>query len=112
MKTIRVIVAAICWVFLFGGCATVRVPGADPKLLEFLQPGSTTRQQVIVKLGQPSAAFELESILTYRIGEDEEQGYYIVTPKALLQWQETRYSLVLVFDENGILQKKSLVDVR
>lgn len=106
---IRLLLVALA---AFAGCATAPIPGASPGLLEFLQPGSTSRQEAIVRLGQPSAAFEGESILTYRVGEDNKQGRYIVTPKALLQWQEVRYSLVLIFDGNGVLQKKSLVDVR
>jgi hypothetical protein len=93
------------------GCATTTIPGATPHLLDFLRVGSTTRQETVLKLGQPSASFESESILTYRIGEKAEQGYYLITPKAMLPWQDVRYSLVLVFDQNGILQKKNLVDV-
>lgn len=94
------------------GCATTAIPGAQPNLLDFLQIGSTTRQQTILSLGQPSSSFEQDSILTYRIGHQPKQGYYIITPKAMLPWQQVRYSLVLVFNDNGILEKKNLVDVQ
>lgn len=93
-------------------CATTTIPGASPRLLDFLNVGGTTRQETVLKLGQPSASFEGESILTYRIGDEPKQGYYIISPKAMLPWQRVRFSLVLVFDQNGILQKKSLVDVQ
>lgn len=92
------------------GCSTP-IPGATPELLSFLQTGQTTREQVLLKLGQPSAAFEQERILTYRIGEDPRQGRYVVSPKAALPWQQVRYSLVLVFDAQGRLEKQSLVTV-
>src|SRR6266404_9929626 len=90
------------------GCATP-IPGASPNLLKFLQIGKTTREEVLLKLGQPSASFEHELILTYRVGEDIKQGFYVVTPKAVMPWQQVRYSLVLVFDAGGILQKQNLV---
>ncbi len=97
---------------VLGGCETPRIPGASPELLGFLQVGTTTREQVVLKLGQPSASFEQEHILTYRVGEDKRQGKYIVAPKALMPWERTHYSLVLVFTEDGRLAKMNLVDVQ
>ena len=94
------------------GCATPAIPGASRDLLKFLQTGQTTRQEVLLKLGQPSAVFEQEKILTYRLGEDPKQGYFIVAPKAALSWQAVHYSLVMVFDGSGILQRQSLVPVQ
>ncbi len=91
------------------GCATV--PGASPDLLKFLQLGQTTREDVILKLGQPSGAFEHERILTYRIGENS-HGRYVLSPQTLPpNWEKVRYSLVLVFDQNGKLEKQNLVPV-
>lgn len=94
-----------------GGCATP-IPGASKDLLAFLQAGKTTRQQVIMTLGQPSGTFEKESILAYRIGQDAKQGYFIVSPKQTMPWAIVRYSLVLLFDENGVLREHKLVDVQ
>ena len=102
----------ILLVGLATGCVSQTIAGASPSLLRFLQMGVTTREEVLLKLGQPSAAFEQEKILTYRLGEDSRQGYFVVSPKALLPWQAVRYSLVLVFDANGVLQRQSLVDVK
>jgi hypothetical protein len=93
------------------GCVTPPIPGAQPDLLGFLEIGRTSREDVLLRLGQPSAVFEQERILTYRIGEDPKQGRYVVTPKALLSWQQVRYSLVLVFDDAGRLLKQNLVVV-
>ena len=94
------------------GCATVTIPGASPTLLSFLADGLTTRQEVIVTLGQPSGSFERESILTYRVGHHSKQGYFLITPMLLGQWETTRYSLVLLFDENGVLKQHRLVPVQ
>lgn len=93
------------------GCMTP-IPGASPNLLAFLNPGHTTRQEVVLKFGQPSGAFEQERILTYRLGEDPQQGYFLVTPKSLMPWSQVRHSLVLVFDAQGVLEKQSLVPVQ
>lgn len=101
------------------GCVTPPIPGASPDLLTFLQIGKSTREEVLLRLGQPSASFEHERILTYRIGEDPEQGRYVVTPQAQVVpawraetvWGWVRYSLVLVFDDLGRLQTKKLVTV-
>jgi len=96
---------------VFAGCTTP-IPGARQDLLRFLETGRTTREEVMLKLGQPSASFEQEKILTYRIGQDDKQGFYIVTAKALQPWQAVRFSLVLVFNSDGVLQKQSLVRVQ
>jgi hypothetical protein len=96
---------------LICGCATAPIPGASRDLVGFLDPGRTTREEVVLKLGQPSGAFEQERIITYRLGQDDKQGYFIVSQKATMPWQSVRYSLVLVFDEKGVLLRKNMVDV-
>ena len=97
------------------GCATEQtVPGARPDLLAFLQDGSTTRTDAILRLGQPSSTLERENILTFRIGEDMKQGYYLIAAREHMQWQweSARYSLVLVFNAEGVLQQHNLVLVK
>ena len=106
------LIVTVLSVLAFAGCATTPIPGANPYLLDFLKIGATTRQEAVLKLGQPSASFERESILTYRLGHELNQGYYVISPKAMLPWQNVRYSLVLVFDTNGILEKQNLVEVQ
>lgn len=104
----RVAIASL--LLLLTACTTV-MPGADLKLLEFLRDGSTTREEVLLKLGEPSATLEAEKILTYRIGGDGDLGYFVETRKGD-SWQNVQYSLVLVFDSNAVLQKHNLVYVR
>lgn len=106
--------AALLSCVLLTGCATP--PNARPDLLAFLEPGRTTREEVLLKLGQPSASFEQERILTYRLGQYGEEGYFIVSPKVAYagqsaSWQNVHFSLVIVFDEQGRLRKHGLVKV-
>lgn len=100
---------------LLGGCVTP--PPAQPDLLKFLSPGHTTREEVILTLGQPSATFEQDRILTYRIGEIAEKGQFVISPRLLLPaqaatWQNVTYSLVLVFTDRGTLREHRLVKVQ
>ena len=104
-------VLGVLTVLILSGCATP-IPGAKTDLLAFLEEGRTRREEVILTLGQPSGAFEKERILTYRVGRDAKQGYFIVSPKETMPWQFVRHSLVLLFDDNGILRKHNLVAVQ
>lgn len=99
---------------MFSGCVTP--PHARKDLLQFFAIGKTTREEVLLRLGQPSASFEQDRIFTYRVGQYGEEGYYIISPKVVLpaqgaSWQDVRFSLVIVFDEKGRLQKHQLVQV-
>lgn len=99
---------------LITGCVTP--PDARTDLLAFLEAGQTTREEVLLKLGQPSGSFEQDRIFTYRIGQYGEHGYFIISPKVVLPaqgatWQNVHFSLVLVFDELGRLRKHHLIRV-
>ena len=93
---------------LVAGCATTRLL-ADKTLLDFLEEGKTSRQMVMLKLGQPSGNFEGERIVTYRLGSGK-NGYFLLAGAG--SWAGTKFSLVLIFDENNVLQKHSMVQVR
>ena len=99
---------------LLAGCTTTPTtdPSASSELLRFLDIGHTAREDVLLKLGRPSAEFEMAKILTYRIGEDPARGLYRVSRKRSQPWESVRYSLVLVFDATGVLQRQNLVRVR
>ncbi|MFM1767992.1 MAG: hypothetical protein RJA22_521 [Verrucomicrobiota bacterium] len=100
--------------WLLAGCATL--PPARADLLDFLRVGQTTREEVILRLGQPSGTYEQERILTYRIGQAGDEGYYLVSPRAVgpegAPFHAERFSLVMVFDAQGRLEKHQLVRVR
>jgi len=94
---------------LVPGCAR-RLPPADPGLLDFIVDRQTTRQETLLHLGQPSATFESERVLTYRIGGNSNRGFEIRDRPGT--WADSNYSLVLVFDADGVLTSHSLVPVR
>jgi len=103
-------------VLIFLGCATTVPPKGRADLLDFLADGKTGKEEVIINLGQPSGRFESEKILTCRLGfEAKDKSYHVVEreaqPDGWPTWTRVNYSLVLVFDENGVLRKHSLVGV-
>ena len=98
------------------GCATAPPVKGRSDLLNFLTDGKTRKEEVLTTLGQPSGQFESQKILTYRLGyEPKSYGYYVVeresTPSGWPMWTLTQYSLVLVFDDAGVLEKQSLIKV-
>lgn len=102
------VLAVILACVLFG-CASSLPPGpADKNLLLFLDRGPSM-EEVLLNLGEPSATFEKGRILTYRIGGDKAKGYFLLGKQRQLGFR--RYSLVLVFDENGFLKKHALVQI-
>lgn len=108
----------LLFVLVFAGCATEQFD-AHPDLLNFLSDGKTTKQEAVLKLGQPSGSFEAEKILTYRLGFDpKNKGYYLVErgpdmglDRAYSTWLNTKFSLVLIFDVQNVLREHSLVEV-
>jgi hypothetical protein len=100
-----------CVFSVLGGCATMPSPvPPENNLLYNVVAIGTSREAVLLKLGEPSASFEAGRILTYRIGEGGVNGYFLLDRQ--VSWTNTKYSLVLVFDEKGILTINSLVPVR
>lgn len=112
MKTGHVMIAAfaLCTLFVLGGCVTMPPIPADKNLLSNVVAPGAPREAILLKLGEPSASFEAGRILTYRIGEDDDHGYFLLDRQ--VRWLNIKYSLVLVFDEKGALTKHSLVPVR
>lgn len=101
----RRLLAAIC-LFLVA-CATT--PVGNKNLLDFLNDGVTRREDVHLKLGEPSAQYESSRILAYRLAKDE-GGYVLVGRRD--DWHGVRYNLILVFDADGVLRRHSVVEVR
>jgi hypothetical protein len=97
------------------GCATTQIKG-HTDLLNFIADGKTTKEEILLKLGQPSGKFKDEKILTYRLGFDSRNGGYYVVEREFDSfgepvWIKSKYSLVLIFDGQNILRKHSLVEV-
>ncbi len=113
--TVLVVVLALAAAMLLTSCAAEKPlynPDADTHLLEFLQDGVTTREDVTLKLGQPSVSLEQGAIMTYRIVEQSDHSYYVVAREPELTWMDVSYSLVLVFDANQVLSQHSMVPVQ
>jgi hypothetical protein len=86
----------------------------DASELGFIRSGETTREEILFKLGNPAGRFENDRILTYLIGFEEKGKVHLYAPRTLgapynLDWNPKVYSLVLVFQPDGVLLKFSLV---
>jgi hypothetical protein len=86
--------------------------------LGFLVDGQTTREEVLLTLGMPSAQFEGERILTFVLYADPAtQQMRLVPREAVTHEQNPRWkysapdlaSLVLVFGTDNVLDRHSLV---
>lgn len=93
---------------LLSACASTP-PIGKHDLLDFLQDGTTTKEEVFLHLAEPSATFEGGRILAYRLHEDE--GGYTIKGAKGTYWSG-KYSLVLSFDEGGILRRHALIRVQ
>jgi hypothetical protein len=94
---------------LVAACASTPPVSSDPNLLGFLDHPPVTRADVVKVLGPPSAVFERDSVLTYRLRADK-RGYS--TAPANGSWEGVNYDLVLAFGSDGELREHSLVAIR
>ena len=110
-------------IIIIAGCSKPHIKPINNQLLlnseliGFIRDGITTREEVLLRLGVPSAQFEGEKILTYQLHVDQEGKWQLVAPKInefsnLREWQKGTYSLVLVFNSDGVLRKHSLVGTK
>ena len=113
------LIVSLLLIVLASGCATPTLQPADPQLLfesdlSFLQDGIVKREEVVLRLGIPSAQMEGDNILMYQLKADQEGKWHLITPRwnpaiGLRTWSEGTCSLILVFGEDGVLRKHSLV---
>jgi hypothetical protein len=107
---------------LVSGCAETKLHTVDDSMLQQqlapLEDGKTTKQEILLKFGIPSAQFEGERIFTYRLRFNQEENRFEVAAREVdrrdprfAQWGWTEYNLVLVFDEKHILQKHSMLRI-
>jgi hypothetical protein len=98
--------------WLLIGCLGIAGCAAAPKgrkdLIDFLDDGVTRREEVLAKLGAPSARFEDSRILAYRLASDD-GGYLLAATSG--SWVDTEFNLMLIFDRDGVLQRHSLVRI-
>jgi outer membrane protein assembly factor BamE (lipoprotein component of BamABCDE complex) len=107
---------------LLSGCAETRLHTMDDSMMQQqlapLEDGKTTKQEILLKFGIPSAQFEGERIFTYRLRFNQEANRFEVAAREVdrrdprfAQWGWTEYNLVLVFDKKHILQKHSMLRI-
>src|SRR5262249_34446672 len=108
----RKLASVIVLGFLLAACASAP-PRGRQGLLSFLEEGTTSKPEILEKLGQPSAKFG-EKILTYRLDSDK-AGYFLTSspsPASDESWPPCwGQSLVLVFDDEGKLLRHSVVEL-
>jgi hypothetical protein len=118
--------AAICFATLIGiscvGCQAPLTAGEfEHQTLAFVRDGSATREEIMLKLGVPESQFENGRIFAYRVCPDPKAGVvnYARSPAPLdpvdagrTVWKPGQYSLILVFDDRGLLIRHSVVSVR
>jgi len=105
LKSVRQLSLALC--VALASCAAKPTGRAD--LFDFLNDGTTRRDDVYLKLGEPSAKYEDSTIFAYRLVKD--QGGYVLLNPGSSRWR-VQYNLILVFDPIGVLRRHSIVEVR
>ena len=107
---------------LLSGCAETKLQTLDDSVLQqqlaLLEDGKTTKQDILLRFGIPSAQFEGERILTYRLRFNQKGNRFEVISREVdrrdprfAEWMQTEYNLVLVFDDKHVLQKHSMLRV-
>ena len=124
-----VFIGVLLFAALVGGCAhPYTTPEVNRTWLNFLQDNRTTRQQVVTKLGEPTASFENGRIVAYRLigpnAPDPARDIYLFkpldgippivarAPEPLdeVDWSvRLEWSLVLVYDPQQIVMRHSVV---
>lgn len=106
--------------FSVAGCASdlpMSVEEVETKHLAFLRDGDSTREDILLRLGDPTGVFEDGRILTFRI-EATETGVTSVRReydrdyRGVTKWHVANLSVVTVFDGKNVLRRHALVPVR
>jgi hypothetical protein len=104
---------------LLATCTSYVAPVTDSVTLEqfaFLQPGRTTRDEVLARLGTPSVTYEDGRIASYPIYRTKSGRLTATIPRASPEdarlgfGPERPYTLILIYDGAGTLERRSLVD--
>lgn len=111
---------------LLGGCWNRPNDGASVqpvdeettrRLLPFLADLQSTKGEIEQHLGLPSSRFDHGRVSTHRLMLENEQllavgRETVQDDPRLALWEFAQFSLVLVFDETGVLLKHRLLQVR
>jgi hypothetical protein len=117
-RSLAVVTAAAVLVFTLAGCNSAKrvspTKMVQPDRLAFLVDGKVTRTEVLQRLGPPDLHIERDKIYAYRIAYAKTPGGlfdYIVMGRfpSPDDWRWVTFSLVVVFDDAGLLVRHSLV---
>lgn len=115
------------FLFLFLGSCFARTPEVqttstksiqNSDKLSFINVGLTTREDVLLELGNPSNVFEKGRILTYQFLMETNGKVHIFNPRQstfhpeLTYWVPEIYSLVLIFGSDNCIDKYSIVTAK
>ncbi len=109
MHFIQKVIVSCLSVFLLAACVQhIKEVKEDIQLkrLPFIEDGTTTKDEVLTKLGTPSRQFEGGRILTYHMTFNEEKGFQVDSERQFM------YNLVLIFDEHNILEKHRMLKLQ
>ena len=107
--------------FLTVGCATPQIKSVEKAdfsgQLQFIKNGITTREEVLLRLGEPSGRFESDRILTYMLTIDGNGKLRVLPRQLAVSRVDPRVydlnpmvcSLVLVFQKENTLEKSELI---
>ena len=118
MRTLAGLAHAVI-ALLLAACTSYVAPVKDSATLEqfaFLQPGRTTRDEVLARLGTPSVTYEDGRIASYPVYRTKSGRLTVTIPLASPEdarlgfGPERPYTLILVYDGAGTLERRSLVD--
>jgi len=110
VRSLRALLALLA-VFFLAGCIMIPIPEDEGTLtfgrgqiqetdLSFLEPGKSTREEVLLRFGEPSQVLNNEKLIVYRWAVDA--GLLVVYPAPILDYSRF-YVVLLEFDENGRL---------
>jgi hypothetical protein len=120
------VIYCLLFILLLTSCASTN-KSIEQKWLPFIEDGKTTKDEVILKLGESTGQFEDGRIFTYRMSFERiypaqeklgERVPRVDIAREGMDWEVVfrvdhhktfQYSLVLVFDDSNILQKHRLL---
>jgi len=84
-----------------------------------IEDGKTTKEEILLRFGLPSTQFQGERILSYRLRRVSSPRITGVVAREsdrsdprFATWYYSRFNLILVFDERGLLKRHSLLRMR
>jgi hypothetical protein len=125
MKSFRRLLPCALWGATLGllpmACvadAVVAVPTDEVAArLPILATSSPTREELLLRLGPPSASYEDDAVLAWRVVERDRElrptaQRMTLEPGAAVSWEVADFSVVVAFAPSGRVRRYALVPVR